>query len=62
MLTTKRNLRVTKWLATTPVVALCTGCGRQFKVPLTALHRTAEAQQSLKAQFDAHQCTAKPEK
>jgi hypothetical protein len=63
-MTTKRSLRVTKWIGTTPVIALCTACGRQFKVPLTALHRTSEAQQSLKLQFDVHQCKipSKPEK
>jgi len=54
--TTKRNLRVTKWLGTIPAVAVCTACNRQFQVPLTALHRVAEAQKSLKLQFDGHKC------
>jgi hypothetical protein len=52
----KRNLRVTKWLGTVPVIATCTLCTSVFKVPLTALNRVIEAQKSLQLQFDTHQC------
>jgi hypothetical protein len=52
----KRKLKVTKWLGTVPVIAACTACDREFKVPLTALNRVAEAQQSLHLQFAGHTC------
>jgi hypothetical protein len=52
----KRNLRVLKWLGTTPAVAVCTGCNREFKVPLELLKRVAGAQENLKLQFAQHRC------
>jgi len=52
----KRRLRVTKWLGMVPVIAVCSACSREFKVPLTALNRVAEAQQSLQLQFVGHTC------
>jgi hypothetical protein len=53
-----RILRVTKWLTTTPAIAVCTQCQREFKVPLTALARTKEAQDYLQQAFDRHVCEA----
>ena len=55
----KRNLRVVKWLGTVPVVGVCSACDREFKVPLTALKRVAEAQESLRRQFAEHVCPEK---
>jgi hypothetical protein len=55
----KRRLRVLKWLGTIPAVAVCTLCNREFKVPVAAIKKVADAQESLKLQFDQHQC--KPE-
>src|ERR1700732_1611659 len=52
----QRRLRVVKWLSTTPAVAVCTLCSREFKVPRSALRRTADAQASLQEQFDRHKC------
>ncbi|HTW59083.1 MAG TPA: hypothetical protein VMD99_13205 [Terriglobales bacterium] len=52
----KRNLRVVKWLGITPAVAVCTYCASTFKVPLDSLKRTADAQESLRKQFDTHKC------
>ena len=52
----KRNLRVLKWLGTTPAVAVCTFCNREFKVPLAAAKRVADAQQNLQQQFAGHKC------
>jgi|ERR1039458_5754279 hypothetical protein len=52
----QRRLRVVKWLSTTPVLGVCTLCSREFKVPMSALRRTAEAQASLQEQFDRHKC------
>jgi len=52
----KRNLRVVKWLSSTPVVAVCTSCSREFKVPMSALSRTVDAQANLQQQFDRHTC------
>src|ERR1700682_4542658 len=52
----KRNLRVTKWLGAIPAVGVCTFCDRLFYVPLTALKRVANAQESLRVQFAEHRC------
>jgi len=52
----KRRLRVLKWLGTIPAVGVCTLCNREFKVPLTAMKRVADAQASLTAQFTEHEC------
>ena len=53
----KRAIKVTKWLSSTPAVAVCTSCGEQFKVPMAALSRTIDAQNNLQEQFDRHTCT-----
>ncbi len=39
-----------------PAIGVCSLCGRQFTVPVTALKRVAEAQQSLSSQFTEHDC------
>jgi hypothetical protein len=52
----KRNLRVTKWLGTIPAIGVCTFCDRLFYVPLTALKKVADAQESLRVQFTEHKC------
>jgi hypothetical protein len=52
----KRRLSVTKWLGTTPAVAACVQCNREFKVPMSELARTKDAQASLQKQFDQHIC------
>ena len=57
MTMTKRAIKVTKWLSSTPAVAVCTSCGQQFKVPMAALSRTLDAQNNLQEQFDRHKCT-----
>ena len=46
----KRNLRVVKWLGTTPAVGVCYFCSS------TALKRIGDAQESLRAQFTEHKC------
>ena len=58
MLKPKRRLRVVKWLGMTPAVAVCTSCDRQFKIPLTGVAKTLDAQESLELQFDNHRCKA----
>jgi hypothetical protein len=52
----KRNLRVLKWLGTTPAIAVCTVCDREFRVPLEVLKRVGGAAEDLKLQFARHQC------
>ncbi len=52
----QRRIRVVKWLNTTPAVGACTLCSREFKVPMNALKRTADAQANLQEQFDRHKC------
>jgi hypothetical protein len=39
-----------------PAVGTCTSCNREFKVPMTALKRVADAQENLRAQFAGHTC------
>jgi hypothetical protein len=53
---TQRSVRVVKWLSSTPVIGVCNVCSRKFKVPMSALTRTADAQASLQEQFDRHKC------
>jgi hypothetical protein len=55
----KRALRVVKWLSTTPANGVCELCGKEFKVPLPALTKTADAKANLQEQFDRHQCQLK---
>ena len=52
----KRHLRVVKWIGQVPAIGVCTVCNRQFKVPLTAMKRVADAQESLRLQFAEHKC------
>jgi hypothetical protein len=54
----KRNLRVTKWLSSTPAIGVCTACSKEFKVPMTALTKTSDARVNLQQQFDRHECAA----
>jgi hypothetical protein len=35
---------------------MCALCSQQFKVPLTALARAADAQKNMQEQFDRHKC------
>jgi hypothetical protein len=56
-----RTLRVTKWLGPVPAVAVCSQCGREFKVPLALLKRTTGAQESLRKQFAEHLCPSDAE-
>ena len=55
----KRILRVLKWLGTTPAIAICTQCNREFKVPVEVLKRVGGAPENLKPQFAHHQCEEK---
>ncbi len=55
----KRNLRVVKWVRTIPAIGVCTFCDRQFKIPMTAMKKVSDAQESLRVQFTEHKC--KPE-
>src|SRR5205814_9683862 len=52
----QRRLRVAKWLSTTPAVGVCTLCSLEFRAPMSALSRTADAQASLQSQFENHKC------
>jgi hypothetical protein len=52
----KKHLRVLKWLGTTPAIAVCSVCNREFRVPLDILKRVGGAVENLKLQFERHQC------
>jgi hypothetical protein len=52
----KRHLRVLKWLGTTPAIAVCSECNREFRVPLEVLKRVGGAAEHLKLQFSRHVC------
>jgi hypothetical protein len=56
----KRNIRVTKWIGMIPAIAVCTACGREFKVSVNELRQVTAAQESLRAQFDRHECEERP--
>jgi hypothetical protein len=51
-----RNLRVTSWIGVIPAIGVCTSCNREFKVPLTAMSKVADAQENLRVQFTEHKC------
>jgi hypothetical protein len=51
-----RNLRVSKWLGQVPAEGVRTTCSKIFKVPMTAMARTSDAQESLRLQFAEHKC------
>jgi len=55
----KPRLRVTRWIGTTPAIAVCTLCQREFRVPVALLKKVAEAQQFLTVQFAGHTCEEK---
>ena len=57
----KRTLRVLKWLGTTPAIAVCTACNREFRVPLDVLKRVGGAAEYLRQQFSRHQCDQEAE-
>jgi hypothetical protein len=57
----KRNLRVLKWLGTTPAIAVCAACNKEFRVPLGLLKRVAGAHEYLKREFTRHQCAQEPQ-
>jgi len=57
----KRRLRVLKWLGTIPAVGTCTLCNREFRVPMAAMKRVADAQESLRVQFAEHGCKGEGE-
>lgn len=52
----KRVLKVVRWLNTTPAIGICEQCNKLFKVPLTALTKTFDAQTNLQEQFARHKC------
>jgi hypothetical protein len=52
----KRVLRVTHWLSSTPAIAVCSSCSKQFKVPMSALTKTKDAEVNLQQQLDMHEC------
>ncbi len=52
----QRNLRVIQWIGTVPAICICTYCATNFQVPLDALKRTSNAQESLRKQFAEHKC------
>jgi hypothetical protein len=55
----KRRLKVVQWLSATPVVGTCDYCNKIFKVPMSALTKTVDAQANLQEQFDRHECKGK---
>jgi len=50
------NLWVLKWLGTVPAIGVCTSCNLEFKAPMKAMKRVADAQESLGAKFADHTC------
>jgi hypothetical protein len=53
----EKKLRITKRAGSSPAIAVCELCGKQFKVPITYLSKIKDAQASLQEQFDRHKCS-----
>jgi hypothetical protein len=53
----KPILKVTEWLDSVPSVAVCSFCGREFKVPVTELSKIKDTQVYLQTAFDTHLCS-----
>jgi hypothetical protein len=51
-----RSLRILKYLDRSPTHAKCDSCNREFRTPLSALHKPSEALKLLKEMFDRHIC------
>jgi len=51
-----KHLRISKWIGQTPVVGVCTLCNRELKIPMTAMNRVSDAQESLRHQFAQYKC------
>ena len=51
-----KHLRVSKWVGQIPVGGVCTLCNRELKIPLTAMNKVSDAQESLQLQFAQHKC------
>jgi len=54
-----RLLKIVKYLDRSPTHAICDQCSREFRTPLSALHKPAEALKLLKEMFGRHTCTKK---
>lgn len=52
----KPKLQIVRYAGASPAVAVCSGCGRQFKTPLTRLQKASDAAASLREQFERHSC------
>jgi hypothetical protein len=57
-----KYLRVSKWVGQIPVVGVCTLSNRELRIPMIAMNRVSDAQESLKLQFAQHTCTVKSAK
>ncbi len=53
----ERVIRVTKSLGMTPAAAVCSACGKEFKVPVQSLNRLQQAKEILQSEFDRHICS-----
>ena len=54
-----RNLKIARFIGTTPSVAYCDLCKLIFRVRPDLVHNEEEAKRQLKKRFDEHDC--KPE-
>jgi hypothetical protein len=52
----KRAIRIVKHIGSTPVIAVCVACNREFKAPTLFIRSVKEATESIQKQFDAHKC------
>jgi hypothetical protein len=45
-----------KWLRSTPAIGVCDSCLQIFKVPISTLSKTQDAEENLQEQFNRHKC------
>lgn len=57
---TGRALKILQHVNRSPSRAVCSVCNREFRTPLSVLHKTSEAWNHLNEMFERHECEEKP--
>jgi len=51
-----RMMRILKRIGTTPILAVCTNCAQEFRIPTGTMTPVSEAEKQLESQFFSHVC------
>lgn len=52
----EREMRIAQSIGPAPYMAICSNCGHQFRVTTGKTFTVEDATETLKKQFDAHDC------